>query len=350
MSGAMDLSPAQLGRLVFGRTFDGADASFVIRRATGRIAAINARAGEVLGRHAAELIGGRAHEIVVGDEVDLIEPSSAPVRAALVRADGTEVAVALTISHVDDVRTGALAAVRIRVCDDAERDHDRLVRARAELAATIEVVDEIAAPDELTEVAADIARVGGMLALRGLAGDVTARLSSPLAALESTARGLAAAVATAGVAELARLTAEARRAIDRMEAAVATVTRAARREPDPVPEWIDLGHELETAVRLAELRHAGAPIARDFERGAYGFVPRDAFHAAVAAALDAAVGGAVAIGLAQRGGAWIVDVRGELDRAVTPDHAAFLVESWGGTMALADGPRLELSVPVMIAR
>jgi len=353
MSGLMAMSPSELGRLVFGRGFDGPSPTLVVRRANGRIAAASASMASMVGYESDALVGRFAYEIL-GDSVDVSSPPPEPIAIEL----GGAVAVSLSIVHIDDPRAGALAACRMRRLDDVERRQAELERRCVALEASCASLSERerAASQrggvELAPLAASIVEVATAAAHRRTCADVVGGLSQTVAALESTTRVLSSRVSSCNRRVRAALTPaceRSRRAVARMEAPLLELLRAGRRELELAPEWVDLVREVGMAARLAEVRGSAA-IACDGKRGAFAFLPRAAFHHVVSLAVAATA--AATISVEARGRTWQIAVRGP-GRAGGDELvlAASLAHSWGGDVTIEsgeDGRVVEIAAPIMI--
>ncbi len=377
---------------VFGVMFASvSDAAFVVRRSDRRVMSVNARLEDLIGRVAGDVVDGSAAGLFAEDARrtdDILDRPGRYEDVALRQLDGFPLDVELTIAHVEHPEWGSLAACLAR--DTAERrslerdlmaKHSALYAAHAELE---RVVAELRRAQlsleernqEISLLAGQVARVGWRAAVGELAAGIAHHLNNPVGALTSTLRTLSTRLADpdpSGRADLVQLVQRARTAAGRIEEHVGAVVRLHRTGGlDATPRWLDLSHELDTALTLFSGRLDAISVRRTYSGPLAAHVPQNGLHHVLGNVIENAVtamptGGELNIVVDRRGETWVIAVedtgRGvpaELEATVLDPIAAGragglglataqrLARLWGGDLVnrpCKHGARFEIEVP-----
>jgi signal transduction histidine kinase len=377
---------------VFGLLFDsGAEAAFIVDRTTGQIVAANVCMSDMLAVDHGVLIGYRLQDLLYENlDRDITAPGQYE-EVALRRSDDYPVFVSLNVTHVDHPDWGSLAACLAR--DTTERrslerelvaKHSALFAAHADLerayAALREAKQQLEQRNrEITMLAGEVSRFGRRAAIGELVAGIAHHLNNPVGALTSTMRRIASKVADLPASdarvELERLLGRGHDITTRIESNVNAILRAhASGDVDNTPRWLELGHELETAISMFSDRLTGIEVVRHLGEANRVLVPQDSLHHVVSNLIDnglramrdhgtltVSVQGrpdAVAIRIADTGGGVEAEVRPKLFDPILSARpggsglglstAQRLARSWGGDVSyvpIPGGSVFEVLIP-----
>lgn len=294
---------------VFGLLFDsGAEAAFVVSRATRELVSCNQRLREMLAYETDGECDGTS--LFAADETgrkdhDILEYAGTYEDVALVRADGYPLYVQLTVAHVHHARLGPLAACLAR--DTTERrnlerellnKHSALIAAHAELERVVMQLREAQAQleqqnREITTLAGEVSRFGWRAAVGELCAGIAHHLNNPVGAMISTLRTLSVRVGDLEPArreELEPLIRRAREVAVRIETNVNAVVRTHKAGAiDNQPHNLDLAAELDTAVTLFAGRLQGVEVERCYAGPIPCWIPQQSLHHVLGHLVDNAV-------------------------------------------------------------
>jgi PAS domain S-box-containing protein len=363
---------------VFGVMFSTvAEAAFVVRRTDRTLVCVNQRFEDLVGRLAADLVGGPV-DAILGEHRDMpmpfIDHAGRYEDVAIVQVDGYPVYVELTVAHVEHPELGGLAACTARdITERRELERELMAKHSALHAAHAELAER---NREISFLAGQVSRVGWRAAIGELAAGIAHHLNNPVAALASTLRALGARLDRvpdeAVRAELGQLLTRARTASSRIEEHVAAVVRLHRAGSlDAAPRWLDLTRELDTALTLFTGRLEGISVDKAYGGSLPAHVPQDPLHHVLGNLIENAIGampggGVLRIAVDRDSDAWRIAVEdsgsggamlGDPFAAAGSGSASLglataqrLARLWGGDLVQGRrerGARFEISVPAL---